>query len=362
MGTVELDAGVQAIGEAICTFIIAVVAVRSRRDKSLVLPIHEWILLAYFAVSLGHCIKLSYLGYDGRSTHCSAGQGWCAVSVALEGFFWGAAHVVLEGVACLLCQRGSGKRSLFLAVAVGSVWGSVTWVVTSSYASGWTDTRTQWTNAAMFTWEGLLVLLYLFLSAAPSEWLYRRPALATYALYTLVIRSMLSATVVMVVMDIDAGYCMRAGANTALFSLGLPCILLHTLHMDSLYWTGTLEGSQRHRLTPPLCSGSAGMDESPVSAPVSGDGVRESPLSALLSDNNVSIDVKAGSLETLAQGLDSSSKSGIQLIPHGQVILPDRLLLGAGGTAKVFNGRWSKRAVAIKAPAPRSLLAAYPTL
>ena len=140
LGHVEFDAMVQAIGEAICTLIIVVVVMRSMRTNSLVLPIYKWILLAYFAVSLGHCIKLSLLGYDGLSAACAEpgpGSGSCGISVVLEGAFWAGAHVVLEGVSCLLCMRGAGKRSFSIALGVGIVWGGITWAVVSSYASGW---------------------------------------------------------------------------------------------------------------------------------------------------------------------------------------------------------------------------------
>lgn len=189
------------------------------------------------------------------------------------------------------------------------------------------DKRSEWTNVAMLAWEGLLLLIYLLLYVAPSSLFYRRPALATYAGYTLAVRTVLCASVVIVSMDIDFGYCMRAGANTALFSLGLPCVLLHTLHEDSRYWTGTLENVPTRFST---------HDDS------------SSPLSALLSHNNDGIDVKAGSIEQLAKELDDSHEKGIELIPHGQVAVTDRSLLGVGGTAKVYEGRWSDRTVAVK--------------
>lgn len=261
-----------------------------------------------------HAAKLMVLGYDGRRAFDGAlGANPYLVSL-LEGIFWGLSHLVYEGTAVLLCQKGCGINAFCRTLILAGVWGLVTAIIVT-----WHYSSTSNIAAILMTaWSCVLVVGYGLIWLLPLCKFYRRPAAIRYAAVHCISRVMLLTSVAMVTAELDAGWCLQMGSYSLLFGIALPFAMRYALFQDSGYWLGNTAGHVK--------SGT-GDDKNGFSA-----------LSEVLLESQMPSTPDAGiTAQSLAEALDEHRPN---MIPEYKIRLPPNALLGTGGTAKVYRGSW----------------------
>lgn len=129
--------------------------------------------------------------------------------------------------------------------------------------------------------------------------------------------------------DLDAIYCVIQGIRVLWFGLMLPVIVYKTLVKDAEYWEGIIEDS--------FGVGS----------------IRKTPSEANIRTPLLGITFDQSTARTLADEMGNLD-SACEVINYAHLEMPKQkhsqasVLLGAGGTGRVFRGRYRKREVAIK--------------
>lgn len=244
---------------------------------------------------------------------------------------YGVQHVVTEGVAFMLMQKGVGwnaaKRSLKYAV----LWGIVTFVCYSIEYSG-TNIHAQTFFGCL--WNVALLLFYGALWLTPQKHLYRRPAAMMYAKFWCFFRLVNIVALALAAFPVtaDAAQCVSVYGNLFPFAILEPIILYYTLLQDSRWWQG-MDISQGRRQ----------------------DSVEEirSPLQG--------VDLALESAQSLAAQLDSMGKkhrsyvttdpsapAAVRLLNFAYISLDNKKMLGSGSFSKVYMGKYRQRQCAIK--------------
>lgn len=309
------------------------------------------------------------------------GLGWQtkAIVVALD---WAVFHVVLEGLALFLMQKGAGARAYWRAITRSLVWGAFTFCLV--FAQEWMKYDTSYTDttcaAALYgrqhlssddngnmgedekfnegvrlslakvrlgqeqadelilLWHGLLLVFYSALCFAPQQQFSRRPAAIFYAWFMLVLRAIYVISLLLERQSTDkniqgVGFCLYTAGHLVLFSLVEPIWVFLTLQRDSEYWRGHTGGGGADRRTG---RGSGGN------------------LNVALVGR---VSLNEGAAATLADTLDRFHKdhSYVELLNFAYLTIDTKKVVGAGGTAKVYSGSFKGETVAIKLVYPPEL-------
>ena len=101
-----------------------------------------------------------------------------SISVLLYPLAWGLQHFVVEGIACMLMQKGCGVGAARAAFKQSLCWALVTFAMQAGVYSS-----EEHTTAVILqvTWSCLLLGFFLLLWLAPQHRLFRRPAAVSYA-------------------------------------------------------------------------------------------------------------------------------------------------------------------------------------
>lgn len=237
---------------------------------------------------------------------------------------WALQHMVVEGVAVLLMQKGLGMNAAVRTFKIIFVWGLITLFVQ------WAVYNAQRVPAFVLNvlWNAVLVVFYLVLWLTPRKYLYRRPAAMLYAKFWTFFRSIaLLATIFFFAKETQHfANCVYTFGSLFPFALFEPLIMYYVLLLDSRWWQG--------------------LDIGKYSSSESGEEIK-SPL------RGMDLDLK--SAQTLAESMDtlgiSSSRSkpkAVKLLNFAYISLDKSKLLGSGSFSKVYLGKYRKRPCAIK--------------
>jgi hypothetical protein len=100
-----------------------------------------------------------------------------SISVLMYPLAWALQHFVVEGVACMLLQKGCGVGAARAAFKWALSWALVTVLMQGGYSASEHTTAV----ALQAAWNALLLAFFLVLWLAPQDLLYRRPACVPYA-------------------------------------------------------------------------------------------------------------------------------------------------------------------------------------
>ncbi|EGD81561.1 TKL protein kinase [Salpingoeca rosetta] len=284
-----------------------------------------------------------------------------------EAVYWGVAnwiyHTVVDGILIFLCFRGSGIRSLRNAAIVSAVVGFVYGVGTTLalLASHWAPHHDlDYGLAVQLSTEGLLLVMYLIVLFAPYRVLYRRPAAILYAGCWCIYRPIYMTTLVLMYLNVDAGFCLYGAITTFAWNAVKPGLIYFTLQRDQRYWVGsfatrqsTLRGSTRATSSSreSLATGKGGGggggggdeddEECPLLPMMQGDQLDDVAASAL----GRYMDVVGDMCPMIDMANLKFQKLEDNIAPE-EVL--KRRLLGAGGTGRVYRGVYEGKDVAIK--------------
>jgi serine/threonine protein kinase len=300
------------------------------------------------------------------------------------GVGWGQYHFVLEGIAIFMCMRGSGfdamKRTAVLALfsgcvlvvcGAGAVCGLLWSRVEQPAAGAWCEHDNMctlqhqplihslcdppptsrifvgslqtlayliqdkskkgrdWAFMIAGLYQVVLFAFYLALWVLPYSALYRRPAVIGYAAFWTVYRPVYLINYALIFLEIDFGYCGYLVLTELMFGVALPIMVFITLRRDGNYWQGIITSTM---------ADSATMRKAPSEADI------RTPLIGTSFDSQTAV--------ALAEGMDSLPCDVINWahvsLEKSQNSGGHRSILGAGGTSRVFKGKYKNVPVAIK--------------
>lgn len=313
-----------------------------------------------------------------------------------EGVYWAfntfAFHFVLDGIAIFFCMEGIGVSSLRRAALLAGIWS-----LFLAVGNGLATTTIMWAPDGDLEYGNLLQnifsvineIFYLLLIFLPFRVLRRRPAVIFYATAWAIYLPLLTLVTNLMYFGYDAAFCAYAGVSWVAWGVAKPLVLYRTLQIDSLYWQGLYTGG----LTVPCSSRRSNKvasreDDETMALTTVDDGSQGSRRSrrsrrtrkgktygAVSTDDgeryyaetvaDEEADIRKALLGTsldgdaaqaLAVSMDEMSQV-CPVLPFPELSLTDGSMLGgrammkvlgAGGTAKVFEGMYHGKIVAIK--------------
>lgn len=254
----------------------------------------------------------------------------------MMGVSWGVFHMTLEGIAVFLCTRGAGKRSLVFTLKVAAalgvfVGGTQTAVYTWEYWAPNDDIA--WGFGVKFATEGVMFLGYLMMIVLPEDRFYRRPAAYFYAAFWCMFRPIYVAILIMVYLEADSGYCLYLAFTLLVYGFLIPAVIIATLRKDNAYWQGVVEKGLYMSFSN-YGSLSRSASEADIRRPL-----LDTHFDALTAG------AVASEMDMLDDFCETISYSNIELKKEN---LTTTAVLGAGGTSRVFPGKYLGHPVALK--------------
>lgn len=291
----------------------------TRALQSVIFPLYVRILWANAFVNLYIgliCFAFDFHPYGGEG---SRGDRWTFATM------WALQHLVVEGVAILLMQKGLGINAARKAFKRAFAWGLWTLFVQISIY----NTRHEVAFALNLSWNAMLFAFYFCLWVTPQRRLYRRPAVIMYARFWCLFRAYCSLSSLLYYDEVTAGLgnCFYVFGSLFGFAFLEPLVLYYTFLQDSRWWQG-LDISQGRRV-------------------LSAEQIR-SPLQG--------VDINLHSAQSLAESLDhigigtskTSKGPAVRLLNFAYISMEKTKLLGSGSFSKVYLGKYRNKPCAIK--------------
>lgn len=367
------------------------------------LPVHILLLRASVVIYLVQAATLliPHLGEAATAGVDSRDEGNYVLPCIVKGLVWGAQHVIVDGIGILLVQPGIGRRALRRVLMWALPWGilTTTLVTMSCYlrldstndSEGGAAER--WILAGYYALHALAYFVVGFTSCiwwAPCR--QKRPAFRTYALGWIVLRTMAICEDLISYVDDDAATCLNFCTVRASFIVFVPLLIYTVFRDDTAFWYGMAYTYSAEQLDPQLLStkkkegremgvGTANnpVDKAGLSAgygsarPSEFDHGSEgskshtfgSKISTFFEKSSrkisysytanqggndirrplMGLQLPDSAIETLSKGIETLDRKAVisfaELSLDVASMMP--VLLGAGGTAKVYKGTWRRR-------------------
>ena len=232
VGVIKLIVGVLYIVMALVTVLwINIQSHNARRGdneavKSVIFPIFTVMMWISAFTSLSVAIVLLFIPVDLTARNHSDARYLYPAVFTLQ-------HVVLEGVAFLLMQKGCGKYAAWNASKLMIVWAIITLTANIiGYSPGF-----QISTIALLTWDSTILIFYFLLWVLPQNRLFRRPAAISYAKFWFFFRvleiSLYSMSQSKHSIATQIGKCGYVFGPLFIFTIFQPIIMYWTLLADS---------------------------------------------------------------------------------------------------------------------------------
>jgi hypothetical protein len=228
-------------------------------------------------------------------------------------------HVILEGIAFLLMQKGCGYHALFSAGKAALLWGIFSFflMIYIYYVNNWIG------DTAEALWYFILLIFYLALWLAPQDRLFRRPAVITYSKFWVIYRIFTICIHVLFFFreTEETGSCGYIILQILFYAIIQPLVCYWTLLQDSRWWQGIEIETPHHRKQ-------------------SYEDIR-SPL--------IGSDFSISTAQSLAATMDSIRvHGGVKMLNFALIKIDFKKPLGSGSFSKVYKGTYRGNECAIK--------------
>eukprot|EP00505_MAST-04D_sp_SCG-Rhode-Island_P000852 Stramenopile-MAST_4_protein_852 len=268
------------------------------------------------------------------------------LELAIVSATWAAWHFLIEGVEIMLLKPCIGLKSFNQGFLATSFWTILTFVcfffsgLLRQYGHGNNDTAAAFIVAG---WNFILAIFYASIAWFPSSMFpfHRRPAARIYGNFYAVIRFFgFIASVLNAVGGVETNSELNFWFETVLFTLGQPFTLLVTFQNDSKYWRGELsEGMGASRSSDTVVGNDAASTgehradlEDSITQPLIGQSWSRRASTAVIEEVSVT----------------ASSTRAPMLIDFADLSLNEKCILGSGGSARVYKGKYKGEKVAVK--------------
>lgn len=232
VGIVKLIVGILYILMALITVLwINIQSHNARRGdneavKSVIFPVFTVMMWISAFTSLSVAIVILFIPVDLTARNHSDARYLYPAVFTLQ-------HVVLEGVAFLLMQKGCGKYAAWNASKMMFVWAIITLVANIiGYSPGF-----EVSTIALLTWDSTILIFYFLLWVLPQNRLFRRPAAIPYAKFWFFFRvmeiSLYSMSQVQHSVASQIGKCGYVFGPLFIFTIFQPIVMYWTLLADS---------------------------------------------------------------------------------------------------------------------------------
>lgn len=347
---------------------------QSEVAKELLLPFYHLCIRIIIVVTIfWTCVNMLGLFSTQLAGSGQIGHSAFDFTAIITGINWGMYHSLFDFILFLLLYPGFGRVTIIHAAKVSLLTGCISGVVI-----GYINYSENSDLAVMISlcWDLLYDAIYLFIWLWPSQkisccctgkhsTLYRRPAARSYAMWWFLIRT--GDSCITLIYDSkfvyngddeiikhqfsDNSICGHFLFAWLLWGIGWPIILIKTFRRDTIYWSGGFNDCEsgpcddflndlRWLWSIITCKTFIHPDYEPSLRTLSklpSDDIRV-PL--------FEVGFSASESATVREGLDVVPSQ--LLIRFCELSLDSSVVLGSGGTARVFVGEYEKKKVAIK--------------
>lgn len=261
-------------------------------------------------------------------------QGGDHLSALMWASFFGLSHMVNEGVAYMLIQKGLGRNTQRQVLRRSIVWGFICFVV--RYFT-YLRVRKEEEGSMVFIllfWKSLMVLFYGAVALVPSKHLYRRPAATYFARIWACwqILNLISSVLIAIRMASPIGLCVELFGAFLIYAIVQPIAIYSALLKDSEWWQGQFEQEYlEDDATGPMIDRLNSSKSVDIVSPLAG------------------LNINLHSAQTLADCIDQMiTEKGVKLLNFAYVQLNEDQLLGQGAFSKVYRGTYRCQECAIK--------------
>jgi hypothetical protein len=341
-------------------------------NKNAVFPVHLNVLIVLCAASFNQAVIFSSVGY----LHPTSLPSINRASIAI-GFCYATTHSVTEGTTMLLLSAGIGRQALIRAAMIGVLTGLI---IGSIFAFSFVETSyggnlflaDQETNYGLnVTVNFTLLVVYSVLWLAPNRgYFVRRPGLIFWSRFLCAYRFFATLGHLLKVGFIDLGWCVVGINQLVAFGFIKGWAMYVAFIKEADYWHGV---DNERALDVCLCCGDNNSEHDlvstwvkltrmnpfvsyteAVSAERSSTASDQRPITCPLQG----VELTQGSAVALFNAADYMNNSQRKPLKgnNGPVLLLDFIsvkiiqsrCLGSGSSAKVYEGRWTSKVVAIK--------------
>ena len=256
-------------------------------------------------------------------------EGGLKFSALMWATFFGLSHMVNEGVAYMLIQKGLGRYTQRKVLRRSIVWGFICFVI--RYFTYLRD-KEGGMVFILLVWKSAMVLFYGAIALVPNKHLYRRPAATFFARIWACwqLLNLVSSVLIVIKMASPVGLCVELFGAFLIYAIVQPIAIYITLLKDSEWWQGQFEDESEDDM-----SGSVNEDGRKRSLDI------VSPLAGL--------NINLHSAQSLADCIDRMiTEEGVKLLNFAYVQLDETQLLGQGSFSKVYRGTYRSQKCAIK--------------
>jgi hypothetical protein len=194
--------------------------------KSVIFPIFTIMMWVSAFTSISVALVILFVPVDLTSRNDSNARWLYPTVFTLQ-------HIVLEGVAFLLMQKGCGKYAAWNASKLMAIWAAITLTANViGYSPGY-----KVSIVALLTWDASLLIFYFLLWILPQNRLFRRPAAIPYAKFWFFFRvveiTLYSMSQVSDPLAAQIGRCGYVFGPLFVFTIFQPIIMYWTLLADS---------------------------------------------------------------------------------------------------------------------------------
>jgi len=290
----------------------------SRELSSHLLPIHILFLRLCVFIFIVQAITLLIPGM-GAPVPDSMPENTILGICGAKGIIWGLQHLLLDGIGVLLVQPGIGRRAIRRSFIITTPWAIITVLAVGMSCKAQGDSHGTSGTIILMVYYFVEMILFIIVGFIPC-WRRPRPAIRMWAAVWILLRILAEIALFVQIYHPEVGSCLNFVLVHLTFVSLLPMAIFLAFRADTKHWYGVAWD----------------LDEQVLKAGMVND--LRSPLIGLSLPND--------SIRDIGRGIEKLRRQ--DMVSFAELSIDAMSLLGSGGTAKVFKGKFHKQDAAFK--------------